>query len=407
MEKTNAMIRKSIAAALMMAPMALAAQEAADTTKAQGYTFTVTKELPATSVKDQYRSGTCWSFAMNSFLESELLRMGKEEVDLSEMFVVWSAYAAKADLYVRMHGTNNFGGGGAIDDVLRTIATRGIAPEEAFPGLAYGTEKHVHGELDAVLKAYIDAVIKNPNRELSTAWKAGFEGILNAYLGQMPESFEYKGETLTPRQFADKYAPLRLDDYAFLTSYTHHPFDQSFVLEVPDNWAWSQYLNLPIDKLMEQIDNAIDKGYTVCWAADVSEKGFSWKNGLAIVPQTAIEELNGSEKLKWEAMTKEERMKQMFSFDNPVPERTIGQEDRQKEFDNYKTTDDHLMHIVGIATDQNGTKYYKVKNSWGTEGHKYEGYLYASESFVRLKTMSIAIHKQGLTKDVQKTLGKQ
>ncbi len=362
----------------------------------KGYEFSLVKEIEVSPVKNQYRSGTCWSFASSSFIESEVLKLGKPMVDISEMYVVRKVYEDKADLYVRMHGSNNFGGGGALNDVIDVIEKYGAMPEEAYPGLNYGTTGHVHGELDKILKSYVDAVVSNPNRELSTAWKVGFNAILDAYLGVVPETFEFDGKTLTPKQYAEQYIGINPKEYVYITSFTHHPFYENFVLEVPDNWSWKQFYNLPLDDMMKVIDNAIEKGYGISWAADISEKGFSWKNGIAIVPETEIEELSGSEKLRWEAMTKEERQKQMFSFDSPVPEKIITQELRQKDFDNFKTTDDHGMHIVGIYRDQNGTKYYKVKNSWGTEDHKYDGYLYASEAFVRYKTMSIAVNKNVL-----------
>lgn len=373
-----------------------------DTSSTTGYTFTLVKEVGVESIKNQHRSGTCWSFATSSFVESELIRMGKPAVDISEMFVVRKAYENKADLYVRMHGHTNFSAGGALNDVIDITEKYGAMPETVYSGLNYGTSKHTHAELDGVLKAYVDVIIKNPNRELSTAWKKGFNAILDTYLGPIPETFEYEGKKITPKEFAKQYIPIKSNDYAYLTSFTHHPFYNKFVLEVPDNWTWKQFYNVPLDEMIEVIDNAINNGYSISWAADVSEKGFSWKNGLAIVPQTEIEELSGSERLRWEAMTEAERQKQMYSFKEPVTEKTISQEIRQKDFDNFLTTDDHGMHIVGIFKDQNGTKYYKVKNSWGTDGHKYDGYLYASEAFVRFKTISIAVNKNALPSKIKK-----
>jgi bleomycin hydrolase len=332
--------------------------------------------------------------------------MGKPVLDISEMFVVRKVYEDKADRFVRMHGNTTFAGGGALNDVIDVIEKYGIMPEEAYPGLQYGTKSHVHGEIDKVLKAYVDAIVTNPNKELSTAWKAGFNGILDAYFGAVPEKFTFDGKTMTPKEFAKSYVPINPKDYAYITSFTHHPFYTNFIVEVPDNWSWKSFFNVPMDEMIEIMDNALNNGYSISWAADVSEKGFSWKNGLAIVPETEVEELSGSERLRWEAMTKEERQKQMFSFDNPVPEKVITQELRQKEFDNFKTTDDHGMQIAGIYRDQKGTKYYKVKNSWGDEAHKYEGYLYASEAYVKFKTISFAVHKNGLPKKIKKEYDK-
>jgi bleomycin hydrolase len=387
-------------AILMLIPFFLVSQE--DSLKKQGYQFTLVKEVKTTPVKNQHRSGTCWSFATAAFIESELLKMGKPVLDISEMFVVRKVYEEKADRYVRMHGNTTFAGGGALNDVIDVIGKYGIITEEAYPGLQYGTKGHVHGEIDKVLKAYVDAIITNPNKELSSAWKAGFNGILDAYFGAVPDKFTHDGKIMTPKEFAKNHVPINPTDYAYLTSFTHHPFYSKFIVEVPDNWSWKTFLNVPMNEMIEIMDNALNNGFSISWAADVSEKGFSWKNGLAIVPETEVEELSGSERLRWESLTKEERQKQMFSFDNPVPEKVITQELRQKEFDNFKTTDDHGMQIVGIYRDQNGTKYYKVKNSWGNEDHKYEGYLYASETYVKFKTISFTVHKDALPKKIKK-----
>ena len=369
-----------------------------------GYEFKTIKRLDATSVKNQYRSGTCWSFSGISLLESEMLRKGKEAVDLSEMWIVRHAYSDKAKKYVRFHGNLNFAGGGAFHDVTNMIEKYGIVPEEVYSGLEYGTEKHVHGELDAVLKGYVDKVLENKNNKITPVWHKGFDNILDVYLGEKPKSFTYQGEEYTPESFADEFVDLNMNDYIELSSYTHHPFYSKFILEVPDNWAYDKVYNLPIDEFMSVIDNAIMNGYSVAWAADVSEKGFSWKNGVAIVPGKDIENLEGMERDKWADLTEEERQKRMYSFEKPVPEKEITQEMRQKAFNNWQTTDDHGMHITGIAEDQNGTKYYIVKNSWSDDDHIYDGYFYASESFVRYKTMDIMIHKDALPEDIEEKL---
>lgn len=369
----------------------------------QPYTFTKITEVPVTSVKDQYKSGTCWSFAGLALLEAEVLRTKKEEVDLSEMWIVRHAYYEKAIRYVRFHGHNNFGAGGAFHDVTNMIAKYGIVPEDIYPGLHYGTEKHVHGELDEILKAYVDAVVKNPNKELTTAWLKGFESILDAYFGKKPETFIYKGKQYTPISFA-QYLGIVPSDYVVITSFTHAPFYKPFVLELPDNWAHDVAYNVPLQELEEIIDYALNNGYAVGWASDVSEKGFSWRNGLAIVPEVKIEDLSGTERERWEALTPAEREKELYKFEKPLPEKTITQELRQMAFDNYTTTDDHGMLIVGIYKDQNGNKFYKVKNSWNTN-NPYDGYLFASRAFVLYKTTNIMVHKDAIPKAIRKKLG--
>lgn len=373
------------------------------TEKKEGYDFETVKEVKVSTVKNQNRSGTCWSFSTLSFIEAEILRNGGEEVDLSEMFVVRHVYSDKAKRHVRMHGHFNFGGGGALNDPFDMMKKYGLVPEEAYSGLEYGESNHVHGELDLVLSEYVEAVIENKNRKLSSAWHKGFNGILDAYLGETPESFDYNGKTYTPQSFAKEVVKLNPDDYVYLTSFTHHPFYEKFIVEVPDNWSWNEFYNIQLDELIAVMDNAINNDFSIGWASDVSEKGFSWRNGLAIVPETDAEELAGSEKEKWEKMTDKERRSKMFSFDEPVPEKNITQEMRQEAFDNYQTTDDHGMHIVGIAKDQNGSEYYKVKNSWDDK-NVYDGYFYVSKPFVRFKTMSIVVHKDALPKDIKKKL---
>ncbi len=330
--------------------------------------------------------------------------MGKGEYDLSEMFVVWNTYKDKAKKYVRFHGNINFGGGGAFHDVLYVMDTYGMVPEEAYSGNVIGEKGPVHGELDAVTKAYVDQIIKNKNRKLTPVWLEGFEGILNAYLGTYPDTFVYNGTEYTPKSFA-KELGLVADDYVEIGSYMHHPYYQKFILEVPDNWMLDRIYNVQLDEMMEVIDNAIENGYTVAWGADVSEKGFSWKKGVAIVPDEDVTDLRGTEKEKWEKLTERERKAALYKFDGPVKEKVITPEMRQEGFDDYQTTDDHGMHITGIAKDQDGNKFYIVKNSWGTEGHIYNGYFYASEAFVRLKTIDLMVHKDAVPKSLRKKLG--
>lgn len=382
----------------------LANAQDAKSNQPKGYQFTDIKRLPATSVKDQARAGTCWSWSGISFFESEMIRMGKEPIDLSAMYIVRHAYSDKATKFVRLHGSMNFAVGGAFCDVMHVIKNYGIVPMDVYKGLNYGEPNHAFGEIDDVLAGYVNAVIKNSNKKLSTAWKKGFDGILDAYLGEEPEKFEYKGKEYTPRTFADEVVGLNMDDYVSLTSFTHHPFYSQFAIEVPDNWLWGMSYNLPIDELAQVMSNAIDNGYTFAWASDVSERGFQTSQpGVAVVPTTDTKEMSGAEIAKWEAMPKGNQTPDAFR-QGPAPEKEITQEMRQQEFDNYLTTDDHGMHVIGKAKDQNGTVYYIVKNSWN-KYNKFGGYFYASEPFMKYKTMNIIVHKNAIPKDIRKKLG--
>ncbi len=368
----------------------------------EGYKFTDVKNVNVTSVKDQYRSGTCWAFSGLGFYEAELLRLGKGEYDLSEAFIVRHAYIDKAERYIRFHGALNFGGGGAFHDVTNVIKKYGIVPESAYPGLNYGTDKFDHSELDAVLKGYVEAIAKNESAAPTTAWKKGFIAILDAYLGPEPEEFEYNGKKYTPKSFQQMLG-LNLDDYLEFTSFTHHPFYEEFILEVPDNWSHDKSWNVTVDELVEIIEYSLNNGFAVAWASDVSEKGFSWTNGVAVVPDAKRNDLTGTERERWEKLTAKEKAAQLYSFEKPMKETEITQEMRQNEFDNFKTTDDHGMLLAGIAKDQNGTIYYKVKNSWDAVG-KYNGYFYASKSFVKFKTTDILVNKKGVPPSILKKL---
>ena len=385
----------SLAAALLAMP--IFAQEAP---KAPEYEFTTVKENPITSIKNQYRSGTCWCFSALSFVESEILRTKGYELDLSEMFVVGKSYRDRAVKYVRLDGHLNFAAGSSFGDVLHVINDYGIVPQDAMPGFNYGTELPEHNELDAVLKGYVDAVKKNPNRKLSTAWLRGFDGIVEAYFGEYPETFTVDGAEYTPESFRE-HIGFDYDDYVNITSFTHHPFYEPFVIEVCDNWRWDSAYNLPMDEMMEVMYNAIDKGYTIAWGSDVSEKGFT-RDGLAVMPVEEKKAAAGSDQERWvgkAAETEKEEVKASLP-----QEMTITQEMRQDGYDRKTTTDDHGMHIYGVAKDQNGTKYFMVKNSWGETG-KYKGVWYASDSFVRYKTMNIVVHKDALPKHIAKKLG--
>ncbi len=370
----------------------------------EGYTFTIEKSIGVTPVKDQHRSGTCWCFASTSFIEAELLREGKGEFDLSEMFFVRKAYELKADKYVRMHGKINFGAGGLVLDVMHIWDNYGMVPEQVYHGMAQGDSLPVHGELDAVLRGYVDQVIRNRNKSLTPVWKDGLNGILDAYFGKLPGEFEYEGEKYTPLSFSDQ---LGLDpgDYVAIGSYTHQPFYESFLLEIPDNWIWGSILNVPLDEMMQVLDHAIETGYSVCWDADTGEKGFDWDEGLALIPSTEIGDLTGLERARWDELPEDDQKDLFYDFSTPKKEREISQELRQKWFDNYQTTDDHLMHITGTAKDQDGHRFYLVKNSWGTGKHIYKGYFYSSESYMRAKTVFFLVHRDAVPAAIAAKLG--
>ncbi len=372
--------------------------------KNEGYVFEDKIVLPATPVKDQYRSGTCWSFSGLSFLESEMLRLGKPEVDLSEMFIVWYTYSEKAKKHVRLHGNLNFAAGGAFHDVTNMIKKFGIVPESVYNGLKYGEEKHVHGEMDDLLKKSVDAVVENKNRKLSTAWHDAIDAMLDSYLGEIPQTFEYQGKQFTPQSFAADYVGLNMDEYVEITSYTHHPFYSKFILEVPDNWSWDEVYNVPLNEMEEIIDYSLKNGFTVAWAADVSEKGFATSNkGIAVLPETPAVEMSDAEIARWEALPEKDKEKELYELEKPVKEKQVTQEMRQAAFDNFQTTDDHGMHIVGTAKDKQGNTFYKVKNSWG-DYNKFKGYFYASKPYVNFKTMSIMVHKDGIPQNIREKL---
>ncbi len=396
-------MKKFFVSALMLA-FALSSVSAKDKKKTEdeGYVFTTVKELKITPVKNQNRTGTCWCFSTLGFLESELLRMGKGEYDLSEMFIVSKNYKDKAEKFVRLHGELNYAQGGSFEDVLQAWKDYGIVPESVMNGLQYGEDMHVHNELESASRAYLDQIIKNPNRKLSTAWKKGFDGIIDAYLGTAPEKFTYNGKEYTPKSFAAELG-INPDDYVSLTSYTHHPFYSEFAIEVQDNWRWATSYNLPIDELMQVFDNAINTGYTIAWGADVSEKGFT-RNGIGVIPDIESMERSGSDQDRWLGLSTSEKdaeIKKMM--EKPCKELEITQEMRQEAYDNYETTDDHGMQIYGIAKDQTGKKFYMIKNSWGTD-NKYKGTWYISENFVKYKTMNIVVHKDALPQAIKDKL---
>jgi bleomycin hydrolase len=380
------------------------AQEATPADTVEGYVFTIVEEVKTTPVKNQYKSGTCWSFAATSFIETEILRIKGEKLDLSEMYFVRNAYINKAVRYVRYHGRSNFSAGGQAHDVTNTINAHGILPESVYNGLEIGEDKHNHGEMDAVLKGFMDGVVKRKGGKITPRWLEAFQAILDVYLGKVPDEFEYDGTWFTPASFAE-FTEFNPEDYVEITSYNHHPFYEKIDLEIPDNWSADDYYNVSLEDLMGVIDHALENGYSVCWDGDVSDRGFSYKNGVAIIPDVNIEDLSSTERSRWESLSDSEKRDRMYNFEEPGDEKEITQDLRQIHFDNLTATDDHLMHLTGIVSDQDGTNYYRTKNSWGTERNEFEGYLNMSSSYVKLNTVAVMVHKDAIPKKLAEKLG--
>lgn len=389
------------AMALCVAFSAQADDKKADNDSTGGFKFTDVKIVKTTPVKDQNKSGTCWSFSGVSFLEDEILRKTGKEVDLSEMFVVRHCYNDKADKFIRMNGTINFAQGGSTLDVPYVMVNYGLVPEEAYRGLEYGEDNHDHGELEGVLSSFVNTV--NKGKKKSTAWKKGFSGLLDAYFGELPDSFVYQGTTYTPKSYAESLG-LNAADYVPVTSFSHHPFYSEFAVEVADNWLWEKYHNVPLEEMKAIVDNAIDKGYTVAWAADVSEPGFNWTKGYALMPKKKTEkDLTGTELSRWVKLSDRDREKEANKISGPTEEITVTQDLRQKMFDSQETTDDHGMVIVGKAVDQKGNKYYKVKNSWNTN-QIYDGFFYVSEPYFLAKTIDILVNREAIPENIAKKM---
>lgn len=338
--------------------------------------FKLNNEIKTTSVKDQGVTGTCWDFATISFIETELLRMGKGEYDLSEMFVVRNAYPLKAAKYIRRHGTTNFGQGGQAHDVMMIYKKYGIVPEEVYDGNPIN-KKHNHGELETVMKGMLDGVLVG--NKITDRWEKALHGALDSYLGEIPESFVYEGNEYTPKTFAENLG-FNPDDYIEFTSYSHHPFYDWFELEIPDNWTNDKYFNVPIEDIMSITNSALENGYSVCWDGDSGKDNFYRKEGYAVIPM--------EDEPKIEDRTE------------PEKEKVVTQEMRQEAFNTFDVTDDHLMHLVGTAENQEGTKFYYTKNSWGTMDKKYDGFWYMSESYVKLKTVAIMVHKDAVPETI-------
>ena len=383
---------------------ALAADPKIEIPDSTGFKFTDVKLVKTTPVKDQNKSGTCWSFSSSSFIEDEILRKTGKEVDLSEMWTVRNCYSDKAKRYVRLYGETNFAGGGSGADIFYVWRNYGMMPEQAYSGLNYGEDKHVHAELHDVLSAAVTAITKKPAKRLSTAWPKVVEGILDAYLGEVPETFVYEGKTYTPRSFADALG-INPDDYISITSFTHHPYYQPFAVEVPDNWLADLSQNVQLDELKAIVDNALDNGYSVEWSADVSEPGFKWRKGYAVIPvKKTGDNLEGTELSRWVQLSDADRENATYDIKGPVEEIKVTPEMRQDMYDRQETTDDHGMVIIGRAVDQNGNKYYKVKNSWDTN-QLYNGYIYVSEPYFLAKTISILLNREAVPKDIAKKIG--
>lgn len=396
--KTNLIVA---ALAAVLIPSAVFAQQPRPQLPQADYQFTVIKENPITSIKNQASSSTCWCFSTLAYLESEIIRIKgiKDQAsypDLSEMFVVSQSYKDRADKYIRLDGDLRFGPGSEADDVLHVIEDYGIVPQSVMPGKQ---ELPNHGEIDAVTKAYVETINKRSARGVSKTWKAGFDALVDTFFGTAPETFEVNGKTYTPASYRDELGIVP-SDYVTLTSFTHHPFYKPFVLEIGDNWRGDPSYNVPLDEFMSVLKGAVEKGYTVAWGSDVSEVGFT-RNGVGVLVDMKAIATTGSDQARWVGADPAQAQKAPVE----IPKEIVPtQEMRQEWFDNKTTTDDHGMQIYGIAKDQNGTLYYMVKNSWGESG-KYKGIWYVSENFVAGKSMDIMVHKSALPKDLKKKLG--
>ena len=391
-----------------MAMIALSASAAKKNTPAKDANkpvFTVIKEIPVTSMKDQNRSGTCWDYSTLSYFEAEILKATGKSYDLCESFIANKTYMDRAIQVVRFHGDCQFSQGGSAEDVLATLKTWGICPEDAmpFPGSLYGDSLNNFNEFFSLMEPYVEAVAKNKAKKISGQWKVGLQGILDAYLGQCPEKFTFEGKEYTPKSFMASLG-IDLNDYVSITSYTHHPFYTTFAVEVQDNWRFPQSYNLPMDEMMQIIDNAIEQGYTIAWGGDVSEEGFTRKGLAYAIDAKATQSLGGSDMARWLRLTAEKKRNVIDSLGCTVPEIVPTQELRQERFDNWELTDDHGMHIYGIAKDQNGKEYYMVKNSWGETGD-YKGTWYMTKAFIAANTMDYLVNKNAIPAEIRKKLG--
>ncbi|WP_412071649.1 aminopeptidase C [Reichenbachiella sp.] len=371
-------MRKLAILVVLFATLSLQAQDP--------YEFTTVIDLEATPIISQGRTGTCWSFSASSFIESEIIRKTGKTIDLSEMYTVRQTYMDKAENYVMRQGLANFSEGGLAHDVLNSIKANGLVPNEAYSGLDEGNNYHNHAEMVAVLESMVKTYADNPGKKLSKKWRPAVSAVLDVYLGKAPKTFTYEGKTYTPQSFLEM-TKINPDDYVSITSFSHADFYSSFILNIPDNFSNGSFYNLPLDDFIKILDNSLANGYSVEFDCDVSEPTFSAKYGLAIIP--------------------EDEQNNKTALEGLYPELSVSQQYRQDEFENFTTTDDHLMHIMGLVKDQNDNKYYKVKNSWGNNSDRIgnNGFIHMSESYMRLKTISITVHKDAIPKDIAKKLG--
>ena len=382
------------------------AQEPAANDSTEGFIFTTIDSVAITPVKDQNRSSTCWSFSTLGFVESELLRLGKGVHDLSEMFVVHHTMLDRAQYSVRMYGTAEFAPGGSAYDVIYCLKNYGLVPQEAMPGIQYASSPAdtlpVHAELDAVAGGVVQALTNSGLKKLTPVWRSALSAVYDTYLGKCPDTFTYQGVEYTPKSFIDSLG-LNADDYVSVTSYTHHPFYTTFALEVPDNWRMDQMYNVPMDEMMSIIDSALANGYTLAWGADVSEICFTRK-GIGVVPEEEkAADLMGSDAARWLGLSATDKREELTK--QPLPEKTITQEMRQAAYDSWENTDDHGMQIFGVAHDQNGKRYYMIKNSWGTKKSDYKGIWYVSEAYMQYKTNCILLHKEAIPQALREKMG--
>ena len=398
-------------AAAMLISVPTFAQEAEEKEE-EGYKFEIIKELPVTSVKDQNRAGTCWCYSTLGFFEAELLRMGKPEYDFSEMYIVYKTYQDRADRHVRTHGDVSYAEGGSFGDVIYAIRHYGLVPDvEMSAGQMHGDSLTDFSEFSNVSGRFLEGVVKTKKLQLGTdenhtpLWKTAFDGILDAYIGKCPEKFTYNGKEYTPMEFAQSTG-LNMDDYVNIASFAHQPWYEPFVIEVQDNWRWGKAYNLPVDEFMEVMNYAIDNGYPIAWGADVSESGWlrGKMAGVCVLPdlKNQVADKSGTDFAHWNGLSAADRQREAMS--KPTPQRWVTDQDRLDAYNNYETTDDHGMVIYGKAKDQMGNVYFMVKNSWGDAGN-YHGNWYASEAFVRYKTLNYVVHKDALPKAIRKKLG--
>ena len=356
------------------------------TSYAQNYEFQDVIDIERLPVISQDNTGTCWSFSTSSFVESEIIRLTGRKIDVSEMYQARTTYIAKAENYVMRQGKANFSEGALAHDVFNSIQQYGLVPNVIFDGLNEGQTKHNHEEMDAVLVAMLKVYAENPGKKLSTNWKPAINAVLDIYLGSIPTKFEFEGKNYTPKSFAE-VVKINPENYITLTSFTHASYYNPFILNIPDNFSNGSMYNLPLDEFVATIDNALANGYTLSLDCDVSEATFSGKYGIAFIPEKEEDTKTGLAEI--------------------ITEKNITPEYRQQEFENISTTDDHLMHIVGTVKDQKGNVYYKVKNSWGSDTQKVAngGYVYMSVAYLKLKTISVLVHKDGIKKETKKKLG--